>query len=99
MKQEFLVLSDPSEKNFSFAYDKAFKLFKYTLVGIQFFLQLPIVPLLLVQWLDEYSWNCVFGSIKDYCKETTVGYTFDQSMVISFLYMCILLSIIIGIFA
>ena len=23
MKQEFLVLSDPSEKNFSFAYDKA----------------------------------------------------------------------------
>ena len=98
MRQEFLVHSDLLENKFNFAFDVVFKLFRYTLVVIQFFLRLPIVPLLLVQWLDEYSWNCVVGSIKDYCKETTVGYTFDQSMVISFLYTCVLLSIIIGIF-
>ena len=86
------------QKKFKFVFNKAFKFIKFMLVGVQFVLRLPIVPLLLVQWLDEYSWNCVFGSMKDYCKETTVGYTFDQSMVISFLYMCVLLSIIIGIF-
>ena len=93
MQQEFLVHSDPSENRFNFAFDETFKHFRYTLVIIQFFLRLPIVPLLLFQWLDEYSWNCVFGSIKDYCKETTVGYAFDQSMAISFLYTCVLLSI------
>ena len=95
MKDNFLEV--PKNK-FNFVFNKIFRLFKFMLVSTQFFLRLPIVPLLLVQWLDEYSWNCVFGSMKDYCKEATVGYTFDQSMVISFLYMCILLSIIIGIF-
>ena len=95
MKKHFLTI--PKNK-FNFEFNNTFRLFKCMLVGIQFFLRLPIVPLLLVQWLDEYSWNCVFGSIKDYCKGTTVGYTFDQSMVISFLYMCVLLSIIFGIF-
>ena len=94
MKQ-FLVDSDSSD---NFAFDKAFKLFRYTLAVIQFFLRLSIVPLLLVQWLDEYSWNCVVGLEKDYCKETTVGYTFDQSIVIFLLYTCVLLSIILGIF-
>ena len=94
MKDNFLEV--PKNK-FNFVFNKIFRLFKFMLVSTQFFLRLPIVPLLLVQWLDEYSWNCVFGSMKDYCKETTVGYTFDQSMVISFLYMCVLLSIIIGI--
>ena len=83
------------QKKFKFVFNKAFKFIKFMLVGVQFVLRLPIVPLLLVQWLDEYSWNCVFGSMKDYCREATVGYTFDQSMVISFLYMCVLLSIII----
>ena len=95
MNKEFLTRSNSSV---NFAFDVVFKLFRYTLVVIQFFLRLPIVPLLLVQWLDEYSWNCVVGSIKDYCKETTAGYTFDQSMVISLFYACVLLSIIIGIF-
>ena len=96
--EQFLVHSDSSENKFNFEFDKACKLFRYTLVVIQFFLRLPVVPLLLIQWLDEYSCNCVVGLVKDYCKETTVGYTFDQSLVISFLYTCILLSIIIGIF-
>ena len=38
------------------------------------------------------------GSIKDYCKETTLGYTFDQTVVIFCLYVCVLLSIIIAVF-
>ena len=94
MQKNFLKV--PNYK-FNFVCNKIFRLFKCMLVGFQFFLRLPIVPLLLVQWLDEYSWNCVFGSMIDYCKETTVRYAFDQSVVISFLYVCVLLSIIIGI--
>ena len=94
MNDKFLECS--SENNVMA--DDACKFLKYTLIVIQFFLRLPIVPLLLVQWLDEYSWNCVVGLIKDYCKETTVGYTFDQSVVIFCLYVCVLLSIIIAVF-
>ena len=98
MDKEIIEVPDSSDHKFNFAFKNIFKLLKCMLVVIQFFLRLLIVPLLLVQWLDEYSWNCVVGLIKDYCKETTVDYTFDQSMVISFLYTCVLLSIIIGIF-
>ena len=99
MHPRLLEVWGPLENStsFDFVYDDICKLFKGMLVVTRFTLWLPIVPLLLVQWLDEYSWNCVVGSIKDYCKETTVGYMFDQSMFISFLYVCILLSYILGI--
>ena len=85
-------------KNFCFAYDDIFKLFKGILVLSRFILWLLIVPLLLVQWLDEYSWNCVVGSIKDYCKETTMVYTFDQSVVISFYMFAFYCPIFLGYF-
>ena len=49
MEKEFLVHADLLDNNFKFAFDKAFKLFRYMLVVFQFFLRLPIVPLLLVQ--------------------------------------------------
>ena len=97
MKHEFLKVTDPPMNKFHFVTDNVCKISKYVLVITQFFLRLPIVPLLLLQWLDEYSWNCVIGSVKNYCKDTVVGYIFDQSMVISCLYICVLLAIIIGI--
>ena len=97
MKHKFLKVADPRapENKFYFVTDNVCKISKYVLVVLQFFLRLPVVPLLLLQWLDEYSWNCVIGSLKSYCKDTVVGYIFDQSMVISCLYICILLAIII----
>ena len=97
MKHKFLKVADPPENKFYFVTDYICKIYKYALVTLQFFLRLPIVPLLLLQWLDEYSWNCVIGSVKNYCKDTVVGYMFDQSMVISCLYICILLAITIAI--
>ena len=99
MKHEFLKEADPpaNYNKFYCVTDNICKIFKYALVILQFFLRLPIVPLLLLQWLDEYSWNCVIGSVKNYCKDTVVGYMFDQSMVISCLYICILLAITIAI--
>ena len=96
MNAKFLEI--PLDNSFNFVVDDACKLFKCALIVIQFFLRLSIVPLLLVQWLDEYSWNCVVGSVKDYCKETKMGYTFDQSVNIFCLYVCVLLSIIIAVF-
>ena len=97
MKHEFLKVADPPENKFFFVTDNNCKISKCALVTLQFFLRLPIVPLLLLQWLDEYSWNCVIGSVRNYCKDTVVVYMFDQSMVISCLYICILLAIIIAI--
>lgn len=94
MKHKFLKVTDPP---MNFATDNVCKISKYVLVISQFLLRLPIVPLLLLQWLDEYSWNCVIGSVKNYCKDMVVGYIFDQSMVISCLYICVLLAIIIAI--
>ena len=92
MKNEFLI---PTEGSFNFACDKVCKCFKYMLIVFQFFLQLLIVPLLLVQWLDEYSWYCVIGFLKeDYCREMPLGYAFHQSIAIYCLYICVLLSII-----
>ena len=35
--------------------------------------------------------------MKNYCKDMVVGYIFDQSMIISSLYICVLLAIIIAI--
>ena len=96
MKHKFLKVADPPENKCYFVTDYVCKIYKCALVTLQFFLRLPIVPLLLLQWLDEYSWNCVIGSVKNYCKDTVVGYMFDQSMVISCLYICILLAIIIA---
>ena len=59
MKHKFLKVADPPENKFYFVTDNVCKISKYALVILQFFLRLPIVPLLLLQWLDEYSWNCV----------------------------------------
>ena len=97
MKHEFLKVADPPENKFYFVTGYVCKIYKCPLVTLQFFLRLPIVPLLLLQWLDEYSWNCVFESEKNYCKDTVVGYMFNQAMVISCLYICILLAITIAI--
>ena len=99
MKDEFLKVVDPRapENKFYFVTDNVCKISKYVLVILQFFSRLPVIPLLLLQWLDEYSWNCVIGSLKSYCMNTEVDYIFDQSMVISCLYVCILLAIIIAI--
>ena len=81
MKHNFLKI--PTTNEFHCGVDNICNWFRNVLVVIQFFLRLLIVPLLLIQWLDEYAWNCVVGLVKNYCKETTIDYTFDQSMVIS----------------
>ena len=69
---------------------------KCTLILLQFAARLPVVPLLLLQWLDEYSWKCVFGQFKDYCSDGAKGYYVDQSLVVYGFYMCILLAIVIA---
>ena len=60
----------PEESKFCCVTDDICISSQIALVFFQFLLRLLIVPLLLLQWLDEYSWNCVFGSIKDYCEDT-----------------------------
>ena len=95
MKKIFLV---QTEDKFNFPFDNVCKCFMCLLIVVQFVLRLPIVPLLLVQWLDEYSWHCVIGLMKeDYCREMPLDYAFHQSIAICCLYICVLLSIIITI--
>ena len=66
-------------------------------VSNSIFLPIANYPLLLLQWLDEYSRNCVIELImRNYCTDTAVGYTFDQSIAIYGLYICVLMAIIIG---
>lgn len=96
MEHEFL--KDHRRSNVKFKFDDNIcNSFKYMLAVIQFLLRLPTVPLLLIQWLDEYSWNCVIRSVWNYCNETQMSYAFYQSMIICCLYIFILLSIFIDI--
>lgn len=76
--------------------------FKLFLIANQFVSQLLIVPLLELQWLDQYAWVCVVGISRNYCNSDKDIYNLalDQAIVVYMFYASILfaalLSVIIG---
>ena len=94
--QHFLADCDLEVSQKSSICDYITDMIKCFLIFLQFVVRFPVVPLLLLQWLDEYSWKCVFGQFKDYCSSGAKGYYVDQSLVVYGFYMCILLAIVIA---
>ena len=81
---------------------KAVTSFKLFLIVNQFLAQLLIVPLLQLQWLDQYAWVCVAGISRNYCNSDRDVYNLalDQAVVVYMFYASILfaalLSMVIG---
>ena len=81
---------------------KAVTSFKLFLIVNQFLSQLLIVPLLQLQWIDQYAWVCVAGISRNYCNSDRDIYNLalDQAVVVYMFYASILfaalLSMVIG---
>lgn len=81
---------------------KAVMSFKLFLIINQFLSQLLIIPLLQLQWLDQYAWVCVAGISRNYCDSDRDVYNLalDQAIVVYMFYASILfaalLSMVIG---
>jgi len=77
-----------------------FMFLKSFCVLIRFGFRLVIVPLLQLQWLNNYAWSCIFNNIlRDYCATITNEYFIglDHSLVIYVMYVFLLLAILFSI--
>lgn len=78
---------------------KAIASFKLFLIVNQFLAQLLIVPLLELQWLDQYAWVCVAGVSRNYCnsEEDVYNLALDQAVVVYMFYASILFAALLSI--
>jgi len=77
---------------------KAVASFKLFLIVNQFLAQLLIVPLLELQWLDQYAWVCVAGISRNYCTSNKDVYNLalDQAIVVYMFYASILFAALLS---
>ena len=77
---------------------KAVTSFKLFLIVNQFLSQLLIVPLLQLQWLDQYAWVCVAGISRNYCNSDRDVYNLalDQAVVVYMFYASILFAALLS---
>lgn len=78
---------------------KAVASFKLFLIVNQFLSQLFIVPLLELQWLDQYAWVCVAGISRNYCNSDRDIYNLalDQAVVVYMFYASILFAALLSV--
>lgn len=72
--------------------------FNFFLVVLRFCIRSLIVPLLQLQLLNDYSWNCLLNNmIRNYCKtENTKHYvSLDHSLVTYLLYILLLIAMLL----
>jgi len=77
-----------------------FMLLKLLFIIMRFLFRLVIIPLLQLQWLNNYAWNCIFNNVwRDYCATITNEYFIglDHSLVIYLMYVFLLLAILFSI--
>ena len=77
---------------------KAVASFKLFLIVNQVLAQLLIIPLLELQWLDQYAWVCVAGISRNYCNSDRDVYTLvlDQAVVVYMFYASILFAALLS---
>jgi len=77
-----------------------FMMCKYSLILLRFVFRLLIVPLLQLQWLNDYAWNCVMdGFLRDYCESITNEYfsSLDHSLVLYSVYVFVLVALLFSV--
>ena len=77
-----------------------FMTFKVILIVIRYSFRFLIVPLLQLQLLNDYAWNCIMNNvIRSYCKNlTSTHYTgLDHSFVIYSVYILLLIALLISV--
>lgn len=70
---------------------------KIFLILLRFILRLFIVPLLLLQWFNEYAWNCLMNNvIRNYCEtEISKYYTvLDHNFLLYSVYVLLLIALL-----
>ena len=73
---------------------------KLSLLTFRFVFRILIVPLLQLQWVDDYTWNCIMGNfLRDYCKTITNTYFIglDHSLVLYSVYVLILVALLFSV--
>lgn len=70
---------------------------KIILISFRFIFRLFIVPLLLLQWFNEYAWNCLMNNIiRNYCETETSKYYIglDHSFILYSVYVLLLTTLL-----
>ena len=74
-----------------------FMFVKVLLIILRFVFRLLIVPLLQLQWFNEYAWNCLMNNIiRNYCETETSKYYIglDHSFVLYSVYIILLVALL-----
>ena len=74
-----------------------FMLTKIILIMLRFVFRLLIVPLLQLQWFNEYAWNCLMNNvIRNYCETDSTKYYIglDHSIVLYSVYILLLIALL-----
>lgn len=77
-----------------------FMVCKILLLILRFAFRILIVPLLQLQWINDYAWNCIMGDfLRDYCETVfnTNFITLDHSLVIYSVYVLILVALLFSV--
>ena len=70
---------------------------KILLIVLRFMFRLLIVPLLQLQWFNEYAWNCLMNNvIRNYCETNTSQYYIglDHTFVLYSVYIILLIALL-----
>ena len=70
---------------------------KIILIILRFMFRLLIVPLLQLQWFNEYAWNCLMNNvIRNYCETDSTKYYIglDHSFVLYSVYILLLIALL-----
>ena len=70
---------------------------KIILIILRFMFRLLIVPLLQLQWFNEYAWNCLMNNvIRNYCETDSTKYYIglDHSIVLYSVYILLLIALL-----
>ena len=73
---------------------------KILLIVLRFIFRLLIVPLLQLQWFNEYAWNCLMNNvIRNYCEAETSQYYIglDHTFVLYSVYVLLLIALLFSI--
>ena len=74
-----------------------FMVLKIALIVLRFTFRLLIVPLLQLQWLNSYTWNCIMNNfLRNYCEtEASMYYIdLDHSFVLYSVYVLVIVALL-----
>jgi len=77
-----------------------FSLIKVSLIVFRFIFRLFVVPILQLQWFNDYAWNCLMNKIiRDYCETENMKYyiNLDHSILLYSVYIVLLVALLFSV--